>query len=127
MESGSFIDTHVMIWLISGEIDRISPKAISLIEEKTVLISPISLMEIDYLHEIGRFIWSSNEFLNDFSKKISYIIPDTSFLKIIQQSAKIGWTRDVFDRLLVAHAHILHSALITKDKKIREHYKKAIW
>jgi len=37
------------------------------------------------------------------------------------------WTRDPFDRLIVAHAAANDARLLTKDEKIRRHYKRAVW
>jgi PIN domain nuclease of toxin-antitoxin system len=37
------------------------------------------------------------------------------------------WVRDPFDRLIVAQASANDAPLITKDEKIRRHYKRAIW
>jgi len=37
------------------------------------------------------------------------------------------WTRDPFDRLIVGLAALAGSALLTKDRTIRKHYRKATW
>jgi PIN domain nuclease of toxin-antitoxin system len=39
----------------------------------------------------------------------------------------IQWTRDPFDRIIVAQATLKHSPLITKDETLRKHYKHCIW
>ena len=39
----------------------------------------------------------------------------------------ITWTRDPFDRIIVAQAKIRNSALVTRDREIRLHYSKAVW
>ena len=39
----------------------------------------------------------------------------------------LDWTRDAFDRIIVANAMIQKSALLTKDQQILQHYKLAIW
>lgn len=40
---------------------------------------------------------------------------------------KESWTRDPFDRLIVANAKAAGAPLITKDERIRKHYRRAIW
>ncbi len=127
MESGTFIDTHVLIWISNGDIHKISEKAKALLERSQFYVSPISILEIDYLHEIGKYDFSGHRFLVDFNKKEPLTIPEDPFFKVIQESSKITWTRDVFDRILVAHAKLHNAPLITKDEKIRTHYKKAVW
>jgi PIN domain nuclease of toxin-antitoxin system len=49
-----YLDTHVLVWLFSGDMDNFSPKAIDLIENRELLVSPMVLLELEYLHEIGR-------------------------------------------------------------------------
>ncbi len=39
----------------------------------------------------------------------------------------LTWTRDPFDRWIVATAKLHRSPLITKDEKIQHHYADAIW
>jgi PIN domain nuclease of toxin-antitoxin system len=41
----------------------------------------------------------------------------------------VSWTRDPFDRLIVAQARCTRRsiALITKDRLIRRHFKGAVW
>lgn len=39
----------------------------------------------------------------------------------------ITWTRDPFDRLIVAESIVHDIPLITKDRHIRSHYPNAIW
>jgi PIN domain nuclease of toxin-antitoxin system len=40
---------------------------------------------------------------------------------------QITWTRDVFDRLIVANAMVNGNILLSKDHKIRENYIHARW
>ena len=37
------------------------------------------------------------------------------------------WVRDPFDRLIVAQAIANEAPLVTKDEKIRRHYRRAVW
>ena len=43
-----YLDTHVVVWLFSGEIDKISNKAVEIIEESELFISPIVALELDF-------------------------------------------------------------------------------
>ncbi len=47
--------------------------------------------------------------------------------QVFDQAVEYGWTRDVFDRLIVAEAEASDFVLITKDEKIRANYEKAVW
>jgi hypothetical protein len=47
---------------------------------------------------------------------------------IIEEALKINWTRDVFDRLLVAETMRDQSLLLkTANQKIREKFAQALW
>ena len=46
---------------------------------------------------------------------------------IADQALELDWTRDLFDRLIVAQAALDGAALVTTDKVIRKHYSKAVW
>ncbi len=37
------------------------------------------------------------------------------------------WTRDLYDRMIVAHAAVRNLPLLTKDDTILAHYRKAFW
>ena len=51
----------------------------------------------------------------------------TALDAIVEQAQDIDWTRDVFDRLIVAQAALDAAALVTTDRTIRKHYPKAVW
>ena len=46
---------------------------------------------------------------------------------LIASASRLEWTRDLFDRLIVAQSSFDGSPLITKDRQIRKHYEAAIW
>jgi len=64
---------------------------------------------------------------NDLSTRIGLNICQRNFNSIITQALTINWTRDPFDRLIVAYALINHDILITKDNNILGNYKYAKW
>ena len=49
------------------------------------------------------------------------------FSDVIARALTIGWTRDPFDRLIVANAMADGVKLITADENIRAHFKDAVW
>jgi len=53
---------------------------------------------------------------------------DLSFGSIVQAALDDKWTRDPFDRTIVAHAKANgFSNLISSDEEIRQHYPRTIW
>ena len=122
-----YLDTHVVVWLFSGETDKISNKALNLIEECELLISPMVVLELEFLHEIGRLNYKHDEILSSLSQSIDLKICSFSFARVAKESTKDSWTRDPFDRLIVANAICNDSVLLTRDRKIRDNYSEAIW
>ncbi len=123
-----YFDTHVVVWLYSGDIKLLSSKALELIENNDLLyISPIVYLELKFLYEIGRIKVSPAEILESLSASIGLSVCDKSFLQIISESISLEWTRDPFDRIIVANAIVNDAVLLTKDSRIQANYSKACW
>lgn len=123
-----YLDTHVVIWLYAGKLDLISPNARQAMEkEPELLISPMVLMELDFLYEIKKIRRDSDPISTYLNQKIGLVICDKSFELVCKTAAQLQWTRDPFDRLITAQAAIASDGLITKDRIIREHYRQALW
>lgn len=122
-----FLDTHVIVWLYEGLINKFTPKAIQLIEEHDLYISPIVKLELSYLQEIKKLTQSSQIIIQDLQNKLNLKICDLTFDRLITKACELTWTRDPFDRLIVSHALCKQSHLLTKDQNIRQHLKIAVW
>lgn len=122
-----YLDTHIGVWLYDGLIDRLSPDAIAIIEAGHLLVSPIVELEIQYLHEIGRFRPTAQQVLDVLSNEIGLQRSELPFWAITRKACQLNWTRDPFDRLIVAEATIANAPLVTKDKIILTHYGQAVW
>jgi len=122
-----YLDTHVVVWLFSGEIEKLSDKAIKIIEESELLISPMVALELEFLYEIGRLNYKSKDILSSLSQSIDLKVCNLSFAKIALEATKHNWTRDPFDRLIVASAICNSSILLSRDRKILDNYNMAVW
>jgi len=122
-----YLDTHVLVWLYNGLIEKISTKGQLLIEKNELLTSPISILELQYLLEIQRITVQSQDIINDLTARIGLVIDDNLFFNIIKQSLTMSWTRDPFDRLIVAGAELRGIPLLSKDKIIHSHCSLAVW
>jgi PIN domain nuclease of toxin-antitoxin system len=127
MESLIFLDTHVVIWLYSGRLDLFKPKVLQLINENQVCISHIVNLEIKYLNEIGRINQFPDIIIDALINDIGLVFSETSIEKIVKHAIHLDFTRDPFDRIIVADAYINNSRLITKDQLIRKNYKLSVW
>ena len=122
-----YLDTHVILWLYEGLIEKLSTHAVQLIEENDIIISPILQLELTYLHETKRINQSSHHIINELQSKMGLKLCDCSFDKIVVKAITLTWTRDPFDRLIAANAICNSSKLLTKDRIIRKHTKLAVW
>ena len=123
-----YLDTHVVVWLFSRELEKISKKAIDLIEENRLLISPMVMLELEFLYEIGRLTYNHHEIIASLSDTIDLKVCDLSFALVAKESARLHWTRDPFDRLIVANASCNdQSILLSRDRKICDNYDRAVW
>jgi PIN domain nuclease of toxin-antitoxin system len=120
------IDTHVAVWLAAGEKRRLRP-AQALLRRSTIFISSIVLLEMEVLREIGRIRAPIADVL-DILKEDHGIEEATGDLRaVVQQARLLGWTKDPFDRLIVAHALASGALLLTADETIRKHCTQARW
>lgn len=124
----SCLDTHVVAWLYEGLIGKLSAAARQAIEQSILLISPIVELELQYLHEIGRLTVPSDMFITALQEEIGLRRSDAPFDAVIATAKTLSWTRDVFDRLIVATTMVIPKAqLITKDVMIRQYSVVALW
>jgi len=123
-----YLDTHVVLLLYLCKGEGLSERARRLIEyEPEILISPIVLLEVDYLHEIGRTTLGSVPVFKYLHQQIGLEACKKSFIDVIQTASQLSWTRDPFDRVITAQATIERNLLITKDRMLLEHYEHAVW
>ena len=122
-----FLDTHVVVWLYAGEVDRFPPQARRALESESLVISPMVLLELQYLHELSRVSQDPALIVNELEKSLGLAVRRDEFERIIIAALMENWTRDPFDRIIVAHANLASAPLLTKDASIRQHYRQALW
>ena len=122
-----YLDTHLVLWLYAGSLNLISKEVLQALEENEIYISPVVELELQYLREIGKIRKSPSEIIEALHKEINLKVCTKDFHGIIRESLNLHWTRDPFDRIIVAHAALNNNKLLTKDDSIRAHYKQAFW
>ena len=90
-------------------------------------ISPIVQLELQYLHEIGRIEPDADSVVAEMSKKVGLQVCPKPFQRVIVQAMHLTWTRDPFDRILVAHAAIDKDILVSSDANIGANYAYTKW
>src|SRR3972149_3014152 len=111
-----YLDTHIAVWLYSGQVERLSKRAASLINREQVSVSPIVLLELQYLREIGRVRALPKAVIMDLRLRLGLAVEDRSMETVTERALKVAWTRDVFDRLIVAQAALDGAELVTSDR-----------
>jgi PIN domain nuclease of toxin-antitoxin system len=111
------LDTHFLIWLVLGSkrlaefpwIDRYRPWG----------VSPVSFLEIQFLAEIGRLSVRNPEFTAAVMDDASFTVDDIPLVTLVRHALRLDWTRDPFDRLLVAHSSARRVPFCTLDCRVR--------
>ncbi|MEW6353064.1 MAG: PIN domain-containing protein [Pseudomonadota bacterium] len=122
-----YLDTHVVAWLYQGARAQFSKRAQALIADNALSISPMVVLELDYLYETKRVREPAARVLRHLQRQLALSICDKPFADIVAAAHYCAWTRDPFDRLIVAHASLEENTLLTKDKAIHAHYRAAVW
>ena len=122
-----YLDTHVTVWLYAGLVDKLTDAAKKAIDESDLFVAQMVRLELQYLFEINRIKVKADTIVKSLSKTIGLKVSDIAFNQIIEEALKISWTRDVFDRLLVAEAKILRHGFVSADRNIQSNFKQTIW
>lgn len=124
----AYLDTHALLRLMLGRAARIGRKASQLIRRSELLVSPMVLLELEYLYEIHRIKLRARDILAKAEHEIDLRVCDLPFAVVAAAALDEKWTRDAFDRMIVAQAKANGLApLISSDEEIAEHYPRTVW
>lgn len=128
MEALIFVDTHILIAIAAGAARLLSQDAKRALEKaQGVYASPMAVLELHFLSEIGRLRVSAAEIMRDAQANQGVAVLDRSLFDVTTAAAPLTWARDPFDRMIVAHAALENAPLVTKDTTILAHYPRAVW
>ena len=120
----AYIDTHAAIWIRRG-MDWLSKKAAETVERSDLLVSPMVLFELELIREVGRIKDSPDELMGYLQTSMGATVCDLPWELVVRAAATEKWTRDPFDRLIVANARARNAPLLTADRNVLEHYSEA--
>ena len=110
------LDTNAILFLLTKH-----RRAAALAKfEGQLRVSPLSLIELQMLVEVGRLRWTQSDPRVAFGDDPRWKLDDPHLGAIAQHSMDLSWTRDPFDRLLVAHAKHRRFRFATSDTRILE-------
>ena len=121
-----YLDTCAVIWMKKDALEWVSPKTRRLVEAAQLLVSPVVMLELQLLYEIKRIRTDATATLADLEAAVDLRVCAAPLPDITAHALSQTWTRDPFDRLIVAHAKLAGAPLLTTDQRIHAHYKRAI-
>jgi len=111
------IDTNALLWLETGHA-----RARPLAKLRTRLfLSPASLLELQFLIELGRVRLRGVSSSRDLADDDRWTVDEPPVRAWFEEAIAVSWTRDPFDRLIVAHAFVRQWKLATADARMLEH------
>lgn len=108
------LDTNAVIWWATNH----RRSAVLRKWQGRTFVSPVSLLEIRFLVECGRARLRPNTSLAEDPR---WFVDDPSARALFEEAESVSWTRDPFDRLIVAHAQLRSWKLATADEMLIEH------
>jgi PIN domain nuclease of toxin-antitoxin system len=121
------LDTHVLVWLHKGKYNRFPKTMKHRINTEANVVSPMVILELQYLFEIGRANKSGQEVINRLQEQIELSVSNQTFHLAALKATELSWTRDPFDRLIAAHAIVDNCPLLTADEVLLKNCSQAIW
>ena len=122
-----YLDTHVVAWLYANQVDLLSERVRRCLEEQEIFVSPMVLLELDFLSEIGRISEGGSRIYENLHARIGLKVCPLEFSRVVEAASLQTWTRDPFDRVIVGHAAASGGELATRDEIIHRHYDRAVW
>jgi len=114
------LDTHFVLWLVLGS-QRLEAYP-WLASCRPWGVSPVSLLEIQFLAEVGRVQLRNPEFVDALGEDARFIIDDAPLAGVFRNALALDWTRDPFDRLLAAHSLARRVPLCSVDESVLRHH-----
>lgn len=117
----ALLDTHFLIWVTIGSarlaefpwLEKYQPWG----------VSPVSLLEIQFLAEVGRLEVRNPSFTEAVLRDQRLTVDEVPLLALVRNALDLSWTRDPFDRLLAAHSSARRVPLCTADRLMRVHHR----
>jgi PIN domain nuclease of toxin-antitoxin system len=105
----------------------IGRNARAVLDVDLVMVSPIVELELTYLYERGRLATPPSEVFETVRVGLPFTRSGARLDAVAFAALDLAWTRDPFDRLIVANAIADRARLLTADRTILANFKDAVW
>lgn len=121
------LDTHVVLWWLADEIDRLSDRARRTLDDPTVnaVVSAVSVWEIAIKRGLGK-LTAPDDVVGQLSNSPVELLPITAH-HADAVSALDDHHRDPFDRLLIAQSRLERLPIVTADESFADYGVQVIW
>jgi PIN domain nuclease of toxin-antitoxin system len=124
----TYLDSHIVMLLAAGRKNWMSTESLGLLRRSDLLLSPIAFLELEFLFEIKRSKHPARDLFEKVAHETGLRMCDLPFATVANAAVTEGWTRDPFDRMIVAQAKANGFAwLISSDEKFKRHYPRTVW
>lgn len=115
------LDTHFLLWAVLG-LSRMD-EFLWLERYRPWGVSPVSLLELEFLAEVGRLELRAQELVEALRTDSRFVLDEVPLMALVTHALPLTWTRDPFDRLLAAHSAARRTPLVTLDRRMREEHR----
>jgi PIN domain nuclease of toxin-antitoxin system len=122
----ALVDTHALLWWTTDD-GRLSRRARAAISAGDVLVSVVSLWEVEIKRGLGRIEIDLKELLDEVSRTEGFRILEVGASHIGALADLPPLHRDPFDRMLIAQAGAEHVPLVSRDRALRAYPIELIW
>ena len=105
----------------------LSVTARRMLDREPIGVSAMVVLELETLHESGKLKNQPDRVIGILERNIGLGRSSAAFVDIVDAARTFAWTRDPFDRLIVANAMADGVRLLTADDTILQHFKGAVW
>jgi PIN domain nuclease of toxin-antitoxin system len=123
----AFLDTHAAVFLWEGRIEVFGFNARKTLEHSALFISPMVRLELQFLKEVGKLKVEPDQILGSLTSDLGVTMTSDPLDALVPLAMPLSWTRDPFDRLLVATALLHQAPFVTRDRCIRDNFPGAVW
>lgn len=123
----AFLDTHAAIFLWEGKVELFGASSREILEQSVLRISPMVRLEMQFLKEVGKLKVEPDQILGALGSDLGVTSTSDPLDVLVPLAMPLSWTRDPFDRMIVATALLHQAPLITRDRRIHDHFPGAVW